>query len=231
MKRHLNIIDEIPDYFKKEHPDIVKILNDYYEYFEKILKETKNGSFVIKKTEIEYFKNTITKIIKLFKTAYTDSIKDYKTELYNMKFFDEMLNFEFQESIRKKNDFCVIIIDIDFFKKINDTYGHLIGDEIIEEIGKILKKSIRKIDIAARFGGEEFIILYKSNIQNIKKITDRIMNNIIKNKIMKKYNIHISGGVSYFKNKDKNPMLIKNRADKLLYQAKKNGRNQFIIDK
>ena len=90
---------------------------------------------------------------------YEAAIKDEKTGLYNNKFFETTFNMEFEKAKRGYEKLSLIMIDIDFFKKINDTYGHIKADEFLERLGKILKKQIRKSDIAARFGGEEFFIL------------------------------------------------------------------------
>jgi diguanylate cyclase (GGDEF)-like protein len=90
---------------------------------------------------------------------YEHSVKDPKTGLYNHNFFIHRVNEQIARAKRIKRHFSILVIDIDNFKYFNDSYGHLAGDEVILQVSKILKKSIREGDILSRFGGEEFTIL------------------------------------------------------------------------
>jgi len=159
---------------------------------------------------------------------YEAATHDEKTGLYNNKFFENMLEMEIEKAKRKKQKLSLIIIDIDFFKKINDKYGHMKADELLEQLAKIIKKQIRKSDIAARFGGEEFIILLpETNINKAKKFIMRLKKSIKSNKILKKHNLTISGGLTEFKKGD-NKKKFKQRVDKALYRAKQTGRDKFV---
>ena len=121
--------------------------------------------------------------------------------------------------------------DIDFFKKINDTYGHLAGDEILKQISECLIKNIKGDDIVGRFGGEEFIILLKNtNLDNSKELLEKIRKDIddlivkYKNFIIDNLNISIGAVFNQDNNTDLNNLIEK--ADKALYNVKENGRNQ-----
>jgi len=155
--------------------------------------------------------------------------RDEKTGLYNYKFFQTELEMEIEKAKRGKQKLSLVITDIDFFKKINDKYGHIKADELLFKLAKIIKKSIRKSDIAARFGGEEFILLLPETSSNkAKKLCVRLRNAIHKDKILKKHNLTVSGGIAEFKKTD-NKKTFKLRVDKALYKAKNSGRDRFVV--
>ncbi|MFH1500393.1 MAG: GGDEF domain-containing protein [archaeon] len=163
-------------------------------------------------------------IDKSIDILYELATTDEKTGLYNYKYFQTHLDQQFEEA-KRGAPLCLLILDLDHFKKLNDTYGHLVGDKILEHLGKLLKKHTRKSDIVARFGGEEFLILFpNSDITKSYKIADRIRDLIAKDKMMKKHNSTISGGITCYKKGDTKAKL-KQRADKALYKAKEGGRN------
>ena len=172
----------------------------------------------------ELFENLNESISFLYEAA----IKDEKTGLYNNKFFETTFEMEFEKAKRGYEKLSLIMIDIDFFKKINDTYGHIKADEFLKRLGKILKKQIRKSDIAARFGGEEFFILLpETSLEKAKKFASRLKKAINSDRILKKHNLTISGGITQYKKGDTKNKL-KKRVDTALYQAKENGRNRFV---
>ena len=136
---------------------------------------------------------------------------------------------EFEKAKRGKQKLSLFIMDIDFFKKINDTYGHIKGDEILKRLAQIAKKQIRKSDIIARFGGEEFIILLpETPLIKAKKLVSRLRKRIKDDKILKKYNVTTSGGLTQYKKGDSKKR-FKERADKALYKAKKTGRDKIVV--
>ena len=130
------------------------------------------------------------------------------------------------------NDIYMILLDIDTFKIINDTYGHLIGDEVLKRLGKLLKKTLRKYDLAIRWGGEEFMVLLKDvpNIEIAKTIAELMRKKISELDIEKVGNFTCSFGVAhqFLKNKDDLDILFQ-KADELLYRAKKSGKNRVEI--
>jgi diguanylate cyclase (GGDEF)-like protein len=136
---------------------------------------------------------------------------------------------ELERARRTKEKFCLIIIDIDFFKKVNDTYGHDVGDEILKSLADLMKKELRIYDLLSRFGGEEFFILLPGEtIKKAKRIGERLRKSLWKDKNLKKYAITISLGVTEYKHMDNKRRMIK-RADKALYESKHNGRNQLNV--
>lgn len=160
---------------------------------------------------------------------YDVATHDEKTGLYNNKFFENILEMEIEKAQRGNQKLSLFIIDIDFFKKVNDKYGHIKADELLARLAKVLKKQLRKSDVAARFGGEEFFILLpETNLEKAKKITSRIRSAIRLDKMLKKHGITVSGGLTQYKKKDTKKKL-KTRADKALYQAKKAGRDRFVV--
>ena len=172
----------------------------------------------------ELFKNMNESISLLYDIATLDE----KTNLYNNRFFQTGLDMEIEKAQRGKQKLSLMILDIDHFKKINDSYGHVKADELLKQLAKVILKQIRKSDIAARFGGEEFFILLpETSLDKAKKLVSRLQNAISKDNLLKKYSLTVSGGITQFKKKDSKKQL-KQRADKALYQAKNSGRNKFV---
>jgi diguanylate cyclase (GGDEF)-like protein len=175
----------------------------------------------------ELFKNINNSIDLLYEAA----IHDEKTGLYNNKFFETILTMEMEKAKRGKQKLSLFIIDIDFFKKINDTYGHIKADELLARLAYVVKSQIRKSDIAARFGGEEFVILLpETSIEKGKKLTARLREAIKTDSFLKKANLTVSGGLTEYKEKD-TAKKFKERADIGLYKAKQTGRDKFVAIK
>lgn len=153
-------------------------------------------------------------------------ITDQLTELYNRYKLDEVLANELTRSQRYKNSFGVILLDIDYFKSINDTYGHLIGDKVLKESAQILKNSIRDTDSAGRWGGEEFLIICpEANIEGLKVTAEKIRKNIESHRFGKIETVTVSSGISLYKENDTGDTIL-GRADIALYHAKNKGRNR-----
>lgn len=178
------------------------------------------------------FRKQIEKILENVNVSvsmlYESATKDEKTGVYNHNFFKTILEMEFEKAKRGQQKLCLFILDIDFFKKINDTYGHMKADEMLKQLAEILKKSTRKSDIVARFGGEEFVILFpETELKKAKEVTSRIRNNVKSDSFLKKFNLTISGGLTEFIEKDTIDS-FKRRADKALYVAKDSGRDLLV---
>ena len=177
-----------------------------------------------------HFKKHVEAVLTEFKNSlfelYDTAIRDEKTKLYNHRFFKNIFEMELEKAKREMQRLSIIAIDIDHFKRLNDLQGHLIGDEVLVEIAKVLQKTVRKYDIPSRFGGEEFLVLPpETNRERAKKVAERLRLSLPKNPLLKKYGVHISLGVTEYKKRDTQKRMIA-RADKALYISKKNGRNQ-----
>ena len=160
---------------------------------------------------------------------YEAATHDEKTGLYNSKFFENILDMEVEKVKRGQEALSLLIIDIDFFKKINDKHGHIKADEFLVRLAKILKKQFRKSDVVSRFGGEEFFVLLpETNLKKAKQIASRLKRSIKSDSVLKRYNITVSGGLTQFKKRD-SKKTFKARADKALYKAKHQGRDRFVV--
>jgi len=178
------------------------------------------------------FREKFTELMSIMEDSismlYEAATRDEKTGLYNNKFFETMLDMELEKAKRGQQKLCLFIIDIDFFKKINDTYGHMKADELLARLAQVLMKQIRKSDIAARFGGEEFFVLLpETNLRKAKKLAARLRRVIKSDKMLKKHGIAVSGGITQYKQRDTKKR-IKERVDKALYKAKQTGRDKFV---
>jgi|GEM_PF-2636210 len=162
------------------------------------------------------------------------SIRDTLTGLYNRSYLDESLNREIYRAQRQKTTLAVIIMDLDHFKKINDTFGHEAGDLVLVEVGKLLLRLIRQSDIACRYGGEEILLLiFEVNKEEAYKLTELIRDAI--NKLELIYHgqpigpVSASFGIATMpENGVKQTQLIE-AADKALYESKKTGRNKITM--
>ncbi|MDC7221155.1 MAG: GGDEF domain-containing protein [Spirochaetales bacterium] len=161
------------------------------------------------------------------------SLKDPLTGLYNRRYINERIEQLFNESRRYGLALSVIMVDIDNFKNINDSYGHLAGDEVLKTFGELLVSQTREVDVVGRFGGEEFIILLPcTTFDKNKKSLNRLLGSINDRKFPLPDGSEIAvtasmGGVSYDESMDDYGKLIQ-WADKALYEAKDTGKNRWV---
>lgn len=156
-------------------------------------------------------------------------ITDSLTKLYNRAHFDETINMIVKYQRKEDSNFILVLADIDFFKAVNDTYGHQVGDEALMSIAKILKSSLRENDLIARWGGEEFVIMLKNiSIEEAKTIIEKVRK-IIENSIIKE-NIKVTAsfGLTKYIAGEGSKEIFK-RADEALYEAKESGRNRLVF--
>ncbi|MGD8402470.1 MAG: diguanylate cyclase [Anaerolineales bacterium] len=160
---------------------------------------------------------------------------DYLTNLYNRRSFFHAAESEYAESIRSGTPLSISLIDLDYFKQVNDTYGHLVGDQVLVHIAKLIRMYSRIRDVAARYGGEEFTILHPSiDKQNAFLIIDRIRKGVEETPFVldgKQIDVTLSAGVvdtlmctGCTRIDD-----VLRMADKALYHAKDTGRNQVVV--
>lgn len=152
---------------------------------------------------------------------------DTLTQLYNRKKYDETIEELVTKFSKTKEVFSLVLIDIDFFKDINDTYGHDIGDYILVELAKLLKENTRDSDMLFRWGGEEFIIIVKASSDQAYNLAQKLRG-IIENHKFQSILITASFGVSQIK-RDTTQKTLFTQGDKALYQAKNEGRNKVIL--
>jgi diguanylate cyclase (GGDEF)-like protein len=154
---------------------------------------------------------------------------DQLTGLYNRYKFTELFVSLYATMVKRENDMSLIMLDIDHFKNINDTYGHNIGDKVLVEISNILKQYFRNVDIVGRWGGEEFVVLVPTaNSVNGEKIAEKIRIAIKEAKILDDLQVTASFGITEIKLGDKLEVAI-SRADEALYEAKNSGRDNTKI--
>ncbi|WP_415926613.1 GGDEF domain-containing protein [Lebetimonas sp. JS170] len=152
------------------------------------------------------------------------------TEIYNRLEMNKRLIEEIERAKRYKTPLSIIYFDIDYFKQVNDIYGHEKGDEVLKEISKLIKENIRKTDIFGRWGGEEFLIILPSTkAKEAVKISEKLRK-IIQEHNFDGLNVTISFGIAELKENDDNISIV-NRADRALYKAKEKGRNIVVYIK
>jgi diguanylate cyclase (GGDEF)-like protein len=162
----------------------------------------------------------------LEKLAVTDGL----TGLYNRNKFDDILADQFARFERNHRPFAVLMLDLDHFKAINDNHGHAAGDQVLSDVGSILKQSIRSIDYAARYGGEEFVLVVVDTASEAAvEIAERIRAAIARRRLDaqdQRLAVTVSIGVSQSRDDDRGPDEVLARVDQALYQAKRDGRNR-----
>lgn len=155
-------------------------------------------------------------------------ITDPLTKLYNRGYFDEIFQDITKHQRKADTDFALVISDIDYFKSINDTYGHQVGDEALKDVASVLKNSLRDNDVIARWGGEEFVIILKNvTIDEAKIITEKLRVNIESVKIQNNIHVTSSFGLTKYRIGEDTKDTFK-RVDDALYEAKKSGRNRVV---
>lgn len=182
---------------------------------------------------------------RIMEMGYQDGL----TSAYNRRYFDRQLKSEIARSIRNKTDLAILFIDADYFKQVNDTYGHQAGDAVLVKLVDLMHNQVRSSDIVSRYGGEEFaIILPDTGLQIAKGVAERIRQKVADQKLVFndiELNITVSIGLaslsqvkyqtdpaskSFLAPNNLDQLLLKN-ADEALYQAKRSGRNRVVIKK
>ena len=200
-----------------------------YEYLPKNRINLESVSRVINNTlERARLRNDVKKAqAKMAEMSTVDEL----TKLHNRRYFIEALEGEFERASRYEIEMALIMVDLDHFKKINDTYGHPSGDMVLSEIGRILKKHVRRNDIACRYGGEEFaVILSNVSRENIYAAYDRFREMVSEHLFeyeSNQFHITVSIGIAFSNNAESANDLL-SQADQALYQAKDTGRNKTV---
>ena len=206
---------------------------------------TKSTDNVLSEKEINYLEQLTNQAATTISRAnvYAEILKhatlDALTGFNNRRQLEERIKQEVSSAKRQKRDLCAIMTDIDFFKSVNDTYGHATGDLVLKTVSRVIKLQLRDYDIAGRYGGEEFsIILPYTRILEAKMVAERLRKAVENTKIDiskvnnetndKNISVTISLGIAEYENGDDEHTILQ-KADKALYKAKEGGRNKAEI--
>jgi len=163
------------------------------------------------------------------------AVTDDMTGLYNRRYFDRHLNVMLSKAQQQDRDMALMILDIDHFKSVNDTHGHDIGDAVLKEFALRLKRNIRGMDLACRFGGEEFVVLMPdTDYRQAEAVAERVRQSIGERNFEvgagRPLSITVSAGLALNETAADTPETLIKRADVALYRAKREGRNRVIFD-
>ncbi|WP_419902446.1 GGDEF domain-containing protein [Kiloniella sp.] len=184
--------------------------------------------------QLQQSSNEISSLQQNLEKVRTESLTDALTQIGNRKHFDNKLIEETKSSIEENSELCLLLMDIDHFKKFNDTYGHRVGDEVLKVVARMIKSAVKGQDTPARYGGEEFTcILPNTSLHDAASLADQIREKISKQVLKNKKTgqgfgrITLSIGVSKYVREEPLEGFVQ-RADEALYRAKDQGRNRVI---
>jgi diguanylate cyclase (GGDEF)-like protein len=173
--------------------------------------------------------------LQLLNRLHEGAIRDNLTNLYTHRFFQERLADEILREGRFQTDFCLLLLDVDHFKRYNDTYGHAAGDQVLVRVSRILQQSVRPVDLVARYGGEEFIvILPQTSLPQAREAAEMLRQKIeaesfnFGSEAAAQERVTVSIGVSGFPHEATIASQLVRVADTRLYQAKQSGRNRVV---
>ncbi|WP_300669190.1 diguanylate cyclase [Desulfoluna sp.] len=162
---------------------------------------------------------------------------DPMTGIFNRSHIEQLLKMEFKRAERYKSEFSIILFDIDYFKKVNDTYGHLAGDEVLKQLCQAVSHQLRDSDLFGRFGGEEFLIILPNASAPCAKIVSEKLRRLVESLTIPfnewKIQITISQGLVSYQEKMTDPLQMIYESDLAMYHSKKQGRNrasQFMFN-
>jgi two-component system cell cycle response regulator len=163
------------------------------------------------------------------------AVTDELTGLYNRRYFERHLSLMLEKAREQDRDMAVMLIDMDFFKAVNDTHGHDIGDAVLREFSLRLRRNIRGVDLACRFGGEEFVVLmpdtdYDQAQGVAERVRTAVADRAFETSGARLLTVTCSVGVALNEHQTDTPELILKRADVALYRAKREGRNRVVFD-
>lgn len=261
-ERNSKMLDDVAVTAQKMLKDVLKAVNDFSgdtqsynkdlgDYIETIskdysdtnvkdiIKELVGATMSLKERgekmnqRLEESKLEIDKLRQNLQQVTAEAQRDSLTGLFNRRTFERVLEEYMSAAAEQKMELCLIMLDVDHFKKFNDTYGHLLGDEVLKIVSRTLTDSLKGRDVVARFGGEEFIVVLPATpIEGALRVADAIRQSIANKELKRKDTgqnfgqITVSLGVSAYRGgADDIPSLIR-RADEALYESKRLGRNR-----
>ncbi|MFK4809257.1 PleD family two-component system response regulator [Devosia neptuniae] len=163
------------------------------------------------------------------------AVTDDMTGLYNRRYFERHLGVMLSKAQSQGRDMALMILDVDHFKAVNDTYGHDIGDSVLKEFANRLKRNVRGVDLACRFGGEEFVVLMPdTDVRQAESIAERVRQSVAERSFEagagRMIGVTVSVGVTLNESLSDTPETLIKRADVALYRAKREGRNRVVFD-
>jgi len=233
--KETSTLKEAISFMNKKHFKRIVVVNDKDEIVSIMLqRELISLSYSKWATIMKEYSSELSQINELLhkKTKKYEEMAsvDQLTGLYNRYKFTELFVSLYATMVKRENDMSLIMLDIDHFKNINDTYGHNMGDKVLVDISNILKHYFRNVDIVGRWGGEEFVVLVPTaNSTNCEKLADKIRRAIQEAKILDDLEVTASFGITQIKLGDTLEIAI-SRADEALYDAKNSGRNTIKIN-
>ena len=186
-------------------------------------------SLVRRKRYQDHLRSTFLQSLSM---ALTDSL----TGLHNRRYFSTHLEALFQRTAEGGKPLAVLMIDIDHFKLVNDTYGHAVGDEVLSDVAQNIARNVRAFDLVARYGGEEFVVVMPDTAAAVAvAVADRLRERIAKQPVVvadsaAAIEVTVSIGISHARGKKDLPKELLKRADRALYQAKEAGRNRVVSE-
>lgn len=225
--KDINNIDEL----KSSLQSRVIMLRNHVDKF--LLEEgdkDKQANIIIQqlKNKVKLMEEETEELREQLEKERQQTLRDALTTIPNRLAYEERLDVELANFRRRKTPFVLVVWDIDFFKKVNDEYGHAAGDQVLKLVAKILSDNLREVDFIARFGGEEFVsLLPDTDLKGAEKLTNKLREIIAASNFHfreKKVSVTLSAGYAQIKKEEEAAALFI-RADKALYKAKKSGRN------
>jgi diguanylate cyclase (GGDEF)-like protein len=225
IKHELEEYNEEPTKnFKMAHKKLFTIAVALEENTQLLTKDLKDHS-----EEMTLLGKKVRKLEKELEKAKHESKEDFLTKLYNKRALDEVIEMKEAEFKRYGHNYTVVMMDLDHFKNVNDTYGHDAGDAVLSAFAKILKSKCRSVDVVGRFGGEEFLaILSETDTKGGVIFAEKVRKHVQKARFMykgKRIEVTVSSGVSE-RARHVSSQAVINSADEYLYKAKHDGRNR-----
>ncbi len=230
----LELTIEIRKTYSKNDLGVIVVSNDNDEETTALFLKNGANDYIKKPFSKEEFSCRINNSIEALENIHAitnHANRDFLTGLYNRRYFFEHMQPYFERALKEEEPFAIAMIDIDHFKKINDTYGHDTGDKAINALADILRAGTNQNDIVARFGGGEFCVViknttHKESLDILERLRKKVQNSTMISQNGEEFYFTISIGVA-LEHEDTLEETI-NQADALLYSAKQNGRNQVV---
>jgi len=234
---HRHIMESTHNLSEISHLEDIRKIRSLLSTEVQQLKLTVKEKQAQEKQQFEQLQQHVEVLQTKLETAVNRSLMDSLTSLYNRQGWDQEIRNACRAASLTGNGFVVALVDLDDFKQINDSAGHQVGDLVLAEFGKILKRSFRTDDYIARYGGDEFAFLLNTpSLEKAQQRLEHLCKSLAKETYCCKLNgkayylkIHITCGLSLYRSGDK-PEALLQRADEALYRAKKMGKNRVLSD-